>query len=137
MQETINYLLDHPLLGVLAIGAAWVVVTSIVKSLFKAATILVVVGLALVVFFDFTPKEVLEKGSNVANTGTSLFQKTLQPMLTNTNDSEDEAFFIQEKDGDTVISLDSLGITYNLSELFETEEEKSPMQQKNDASIPH
>ncbi|UFU00516.1 hypothetical protein KO561_06125 [Radiobacillus kanasensis] len=135
MQETMDYLLDHPLLGVLVIGVAWVVVTSIVKSLFKAATILVVVALALVVFFDFTPKEVLEKGSNVANIGTSLFQKTLQPMLT--NESEGEAFFIQEKNGDTVISLDSLGITYNLSELFESEEEKSPMQQKNDASIPH
>ncbi|MDC3413737.1 hypothetical protein NC797_13900 [Aquibacillus sp. 3ASR75-11] len=112
----LSSLSSYPILGLVATIIMIMIVISIVKSLFRLASILVMVGLVLVLFFGFSPKEVMDKGANLAGSGSELIDGNVIQLLFNAIQTED--FFIKKVGEDTVIEIESLGINYNVSDLL-------------------
>jgi hypothetical protein len=117
LESFVNSFSSHPLLAIVAVIFVMMIVVTIVKSLFKLASFLVMIGLALVLFFDFSPKEVIEKGTQLADTGSQLIEGNLFQVLLKGVQGED--FFIKKVGEDTVVEIESLGISYNVSDVFD------------------
>lgn len=113
MEGLINFLSENSLWTIIIGVIAVVMIVGILRSLFKMAMIVAVIGLIMVVFLDFDPEEVIEKGKNIANTGTSLLEES---NLLDKIDQED--FFIKQEDGKTIVEIESLGVKYSVDELL-------------------
>lgn len=127
METLINYLTDHPFLGIIItiIGISFLV--GVIKSLFKMAMTIAVIGLVMVVFFNFKPQEVMDSGKNIAQVGSKLFENN--QLL---SDLSNKDFFIKKEDGKTFIEIESLGIKYNVENFLpQSGEEEQPDKSDN------
>ncbi|MCT2535598.1 hypothetical protein NC661_07010 [Aquibacillus koreensis] len=108
---------DYPIWSILFVAIAVMFVISIVRSLFKMAMVVVVIGLVLVVFFDFEPTEVMDKGKEFVHTGKDVLENSISSDLLKA--LSEENFSIKKENGQTLIEVKSLGLSYNLNDLFE------------------
>ncbi|MDC3417246.1 hypothetical protein [Aquibacillus salsiterrae] len=116
MESITSFISDHSLWGVLVAIVAVSIVVSILKSLVRMAMIVAVIGLVLVVFFNFKPEEVIDKGKQIADSGSQLLAMGSDDNLISTITSGD--FWIKKENGETIIEIESLGIRYSLDQLF-------------------
>ncbi|MRH44168.1 hypothetical protein GH741_16115 [Aquibacillus halophilus] len=117
MEQIVSFFIENKFLGVVAAVILIAVAIAIVKSLVKIAVVVTVIAIVMVIFFDFEPQEVIDKGSDLANSGKGLFEENLKPVFFLNNLTQEE-FFIKEENGDTIIEIESLGVRYNLNELM-------------------
>ena len=73
----------HPIIMILIIIIAVVLIMTLVRALFKFALIAALIGFILVVFFGFSPSEVLNKGKELASDSSTYVHNTIKPMIDN------------------------------------------------------
>ncbi|WP_138419751.1 hypothetical protein [Aquibacillus sediminis] len=115
MDTLVNFLGDHSFvsLAIAAIGIFFII--GLVKSLLRLVMVVAVIGLVMVVFFDFESQEVVDKGKSLAGIGTEVLEENVKPFLV--EQLLDDDFLIQQENGDTVVELNNK--TYKLDELLD------------------
>ncbi|MDL4842855.1 hypothetical protein [Aquibacillus rhizosphaerae] len=116
MDTIVTLVTEHPIIGIGIMIVAVMLIISIVKSLFKVAMVVTVIGLVLVVFFGFKPQEVIDKGKDLTDTGTTLFEDNSDTGLLGMLSKEN--FLITEENGQTILEIKSLGVKYNVDDLL-------------------
>ncbi|WP_186579110.1 hypothetical protein [Aquibacillus kalidii] len=112
MDTLINLVTDNSIIGIIVVIIAISLIVGVIKSLFKMAITVAVIGLVLVVFFNFNPKEIINSGKDIAHTGSQIFDGSQYLM----NLSETD--FIKEENGETIVEIAPLGIKYNIEKLL-------------------
>lgn len=73
----------HPLLSLIIAAAAILMLTKIVRLTFRLTLAAVIFGFILVVFYGYSPKEVLTKGGEMASSSATYVEDTINPAIYN------------------------------------------------------
>ncbi len=79
----------------------------IVRSLFRLISILVVIGVVLVLFFQFSPDQVIDMGRSAVQSTQEIVQKTIKPLLDKELSDADISF---QPDGSYEVKTNSIRI---------------------------
>ncbi|WP_407271654.1 hypothetical protein [Radiobacillus sp. PE A8.2] len=110
-----NYLLEHSFISIVMVVVVIFIVVGIIKSLFRIAIVLSAIGLVLVTFFGFQPDQLLNQGKDLTNSSSWLESNIATGLL---NQLQDGGFLLKSENGDTIIEIDALGVSYNLNDLL-------------------
>lgn len=83
-------------------------VISLIKAAKRIAILFLVVAVVMVFFFDYSPKQVVDKGKQVVTMATDTFKSTIEPVL---EKELKDATYEMKKDGSYVMTTKSLKIT--------------------------
>lgn len=83
MDSLLSLITGHPFIALLIGIVALVFIISLLRSLFKLALTAALIGIILVIFFGFSPNDVLTKGKQLASNSSSYVENTIKPIIDN------------------------------------------------------
>lgn len=108
MNQVIAFFTHNGVIGVIVAILVIVIIIALVKAALKLATVLIIIGVVLVVFFGFSPNELINKGKAALNGATSIYHKSIEPSL---NKEIDQAEFNAKPNGGYTINTPDMHIT--------------------------
>lgn len=87
--EIVEFLKNNWLIALIVL----IVVVLLVRAMFKLAIVAVIIGVVLVVVFDYTPNDVLFLGKNALHEMTTLYEKSAKPVLENELENAEYALY--------------------------------------------